>query len=595
MPNRHAKKIVEDVLGVARTRALWTANYYPALPFTPQSFDVGAVLPAMLYMARFGHRRGKGRFAETFADDAQGASRPPTIASVARVLSAEPEAAIEGFDDELGRTMLGDLLLSWCLENKKHEEGQGLQVQRVLATHYFSSWVDLPDNIANLRQIPELLTAILAAQSESEYVIPGLSASFPMGVDSHDSSPLLDLFGRYCEIRGRYANDYASDHFDESRAHDIGIDELLAARIARACGHAPDKARGDSGIANRIPLATRAAARIREDLAVFISMLGPLVPRQAFLQMLEAGMGLGILNLTLSTAKVLIDWEKTGRVARLAEQVPWPLFVDASQGQDATLREFSEASMSDCLTRFEQVPIILMLLRLLDDRVRNDRRLADQVPPSAPDSRDLLDLLGAIYRERHDRAEAVLDRIFEESRQLSKDLNAEYPDVANLLHEGSPWKMAEGLCELMGRTLQMSKFLQVIDGALLTDKPNGLAVRRRVTRTVDGRRRTFDVRSVVLSSPALDFLVHRHLYASPDTTEPRALSLQQFLALLRDDYGLYVDREPPGQPIPSDLLRRNKDWLERRLRDLGLLIGVNDAESMKQLRPRYQGAMAHAD
>ena len=30
-----------------------------------------------------------------------------------------------------------------------------------------------------------------------------------------------------------------------------------------------------------------------------------------------------------------------------------------------------------------------------------------------------------------------------------------------------------------------------------------------------------------------------------------------------------------------------KDWLERRLRDLGLLVGVNDAESMKQLRPRF--------
>jgi hypothetical protein len=28
--------------------------------------------------------------------------------------------------------------------------------------------------------------------------------------------------------------------------------------------------------------------------------------------------------------------------------------------------------------------------------------------------------------------------------------------------------------------------------------------------------------------------------------------------------------------------------LERRLRDLGLLVGVNDAESMKQLCPRFE-------
>jgi hypothetical protein len=64
--------------------------------------------------------------------------------------------------------------------------------------------------------------------------------------------------------------------------------------------------------------------------------------------------------------------------------------------------------------------------------------------------------------------------------------------------------------------------------------------------------------------------------------------------LLRERYGLYVDREPPGHPVSQELLLRNKAWLERRLRDLGLLIGVNDAESMKQLRPRYQGEIADA-
>ena len=42
--------------------------------------------------------------------------------------------------------------------------------------------------------------------------------------------------------------------------------------------------------------------------------------------------------------------------------------------------------------------------------------------------------------------------------------------------------------------------------------------------------------------------------------------------------------------IGQDLLRANKQWLERRLRDLGLLVGVNDAESMKQLRARFDVA-----
>jgi hypothetical protein len=237
----------------------------------------------------------------------------------------------------------------------------------------------------------------------------------------------------------------------------------------------------------------------------------------------------------------------------------------------------------------------MMLMRLLDDRVRTDRRLADQVPSIEPDSFEFLDLLGKVYKEQHARSEAILDKVFEEARRLAEEIDEEDPDVAKRLRQGSPWDMAESICELMGRKLQMTQFLRSMESMLMTDKPNGLAVRRRVNRTIDGRRRSIDVRSVVLSSAVLDFLVHRHLYDDPEATAPRALSLQQFLALLREEYGLYVDREPPGQAIPSDLLRQNKAWLERRLRDLGLLIGVNDAESMKQLRPRYQGGVAHAD
>ena len=95
-----------------------------------------------------------------------------------------------------------------------------------------------------------------------------------------------------------------------------------------------------------------------------------------------------------------------------------------------------------------------------------------------------------------------------------------------------------------------------------------------------------DLRSIVLTTPLLEFLVHRHLYRT--ATESAHLSLQGFIKLLRDRYGLYIAQEPPGQPIPQEMLLRNKNYLERRLRDLGLLIGVNDAESMKQLKPHYR-------
>lgn len=88
--------------------------------------------------------------------------------------------------------------------------------------------------------------------------------------------------------------------------------------------------------------------------------------------------------------------------------------------------------------------------------------------------------------------------------------------------------------------------------------------------------------------------MHRHLRKAAKGKPFQPLSLQAFLKLLRERYGLFVDREPPGQSISQELLLRNKACLERRLRDLGLLIGVNDAETMKQLKPRYFGETEHA-
>jgi hypothetical protein len=66
------------------------------------------------------------------------------------------------------------------------------------------------------------------------------------------------------------------------------------------------------------------------------------------------------------------------------------------------------------------------------------------------------------------------------------------------------------------------------------------------------------------------------------------LPLRDFLDRLRERHGFCVDQAPPGMTISNELLRLNRMVLERRLRDLGLLIGVNDAEAMKRLRPRFE-------
>src|SRR5438045_3791545 len=79
---------VQESLTAAMTAEVWTVNYGYAPPFTLQDFSIGAVLPAMLFMARWGHRRGRGAFAETFRRDERD---KPTIDDVVHKLTQNDE------------------------------------------------------------------------------------------------------------------------------------------------------------------------------------------------------------------------------------------------------------------------------------------------------------------------------------------------------------------------------------------------------------------------------------------------------------------------------------------------------------------------
>ncbi len=590
---RTARNIVEESLSPQRCNALWTANYLPVLPMTPQNFDIGALLPAMLYMVRWGRRRGRGKLTETFGQPEGKTYKPPTINDVAKHL-ARLGSALSNFGDETGQAMLGDLLLAYCLENTRRALGRSEPLLRVFPTHYLSSWIDLPKEVGNLRGAPELLVVLLAQQEAGKWLEAGyINGSFGIGTEFKNNM-LLTLFGRCMSILGHFS-DLNSDAFIEAEAADIGIDELLSVRIAQACGSAPLKAKGGDEterIANRRPLASRAAGCLREDLSVFIEAYGAVVPRQAFLQMLEAGIALGMTHLLLSTASLLAVWEVTGQVPKSDQQNSLPLFVDCSHGQDKILRDLSESSSAECIRRYERLPLLMMLLRVLDDRVRIDRKLRESLPANIPDATAWINLLGEIVQERHPRAEAVLDALDEDCLRLAeameKDQEISEPEIAQHLrhNQGNPaLRLAETLCELMGDEPQRTQYVKSLDSALMINQPNGLAIKRRVQRSQSGSNRRMDLRAIVLTPPVLEFLVHRHLRRT--ATESTPLSLQGFITLLRDRYGLYIAQAPRGQPIPQEMLLRNKAYLERRLRDLGLLIGVNDAESMKQLKPHY--------
>ena len=285
-----SREIADQVFSPKDFAYIWTNNYIPVFPFTMQDFRIGALLPVILYMLRWGHRRGKGHFFQKFAPDGGG---KPTVESVATILADEPD--FEGFAGSAGKAMLGDLLLSFLIENKKKSPVHTEQIQRVLSSHYFSSWIDLPQNVANLRGVPEFIVAVLAWQREEQQIVRGdRRHKVKVGAALNDNR-VLRMFSPGVFTVGDYLSNLTSDRFDERAS--IGIDQLLAVRLGLTCGAAPEKARGKgeaSPILNQRPLSIRAAEHCHEDLVTFILAYGETMPRAAFVGMLESGIGINL-------------------------------------------------------------------------------------------------------------------------------------------------------------------------------------------------------------------------------------------------------------------------------------------------------------
>jgi hypothetical protein len=159
------------------------------------------------------------------------------------------------------------------------------------------------------------------------------------------------------------------------------------------------------------------------------------------------------------------------------------------------------------------------------------------------------------------------------------------------------WRLAESLTSLQGRKNTQGNVISLLDSASLTGRPNGLASKRTVLRSssTTGTRKWSEIRSLVFTDSILDYLVHLHVLPSGGRNGLRPLSFKEFLHNIRKRYGFCVDACPPGMSISNSLLQANRTMLERRLRDLGLLVGVNDAEAMKRLRPRFEPTMEEQD
>ena len=582
-----ARDIVEEVFTGPLAELIWTANTLVVLPLTPQNFAVGSVLPAAFYMCRRGCRRGKGRFQQTFSPIEKIRAN---IYYVAGKLSQDKQS-FAGFDSEVEKDILGDLLLCDALENKKHEEGHQEEIQRAFPVHFLASWLDLPPAVANLRFVPEMIVCLLANQQEGQKIQPGLgNGPFPVGL-SPEKNLLFSIFARGV-VFGENPADLRADTFDEQAS--VSLEELLMIRLGQTCNEAPETLRHTRGavsdIQNSWPVSQRATQAFRDDLTAFLQNYGTTIPRRSITPMLESLLGLGLLSIYLESCSIAITWDGTGEVPLLEAQKPVPIFADASNGSDSRLRDLSEQSFDEVIRLLDQASSSLMSIRILDAKARFNMHLRQSIP-QGPDTSSWLNLLGKVRLGQHARSDAILNDLSEKIVTLTEKLEEEgiEPEAVDILRSPTastdPVRaLADGLCTMMGDKLLRTKPLMFVDSCLMLNEAHGLGRKRRVARSFAGRKRKMmDVRSAILSNTMLETLVHLHLIAREGV-----LSFAGFLHILRERYGIWVDECPPGVFASREDLLNNRAMLERRLRDLGLLVGVNDAEFMKHLRPRFQ-------
>lgn len=600
------REVAAEVLGPRMTREIWSHSYEKVLPISVLGFDLSAVLPAVFYMFRFGQRRGPGRFVETFGP-AEGTKshrkRNTTVQSVASSLASEDASDFLGFEGEVEKAILGDLLLCYCLENRGYDLGRSKPIQRVAPAHYMAAWIDLPDMVGNLRHVPETIVAILANQKKTDYVQETTSSGkrtwFPVVGGPEDDiftdNVLLRAASKGMHRRST-VGDLAGDCFNEDEA--VGIDQLLTIRLAQALEAAPAsmKGKGGAAIPNRRPIASQVSRAFSEDIRKFVRAYASSVPRQAFVEMTESCMAVGLSSIVAGVVEVVLGWAATGDVA---DQSPSSVFVDTSAGADRGLRSIAEQSMDEYLRKLERLPVVLMALRLLDYRSRNNsavqKRFERDELSSSPVAKEWVDFLGEVLHDRcPPESRQILDGFEILAQELAEESNEKgYYAAAKELRgddvQPNPvWRLAETLTSWQGRHVRENMH-KLVDSSLHIDRPNGLATKRRTRRKASGSAgpQSRVVRSMVFTDTVLEYLVHRHVLPSGSGKSLRAVSFGEFIAVLRKRYGFCVDQAPPGMMVSNAVLQANRSCLERRLRDLGLLVGVNDAEAMKRLRPRF--------
>lgn len=196
----------------------------------------------------------------------------------------------------------------------------------------------------------------------------------------------------------------------------------------------------------------------------------------------------------------------------------------------------------------------------------------------------LVELLGSPHRAERDRfAGARLARVLEAVQGPDGELD---PQTADLVGLGlDPFTTYIEVITAHRVAFHRKYLIDCLDTLLLKNRPGALVAQPR-----RGQRR------FVLDSRLVEVLLQLALLRPDGRGGLRTVPLRvdEFMTILKDRYGLYIDEFPPGgdlgRPTIADqtALRHNRAAFVARLREIGFYADLSDAYVTQTITPRYR-------
>jgi hypothetical protein len=539
-------------------------RYEPAMRIDYQNFYLEDILPGFFYLTRTARRRGRGEWSER------------TARNVAEELSLKHDKFV-GFDHDHGRRLLEEWLKASVL--RLIERGEQDKVMGIRPLHFLTYRVDLPKNWAHTRSVPEFLAAILHQHPNSSPLKD--EDVFPL---QSPQNLFWQIFGVGLTNRGPHFQNADLDAYDDSQ--DLDIEALLTVRVVEGLRKpAEQTGREISGFE---PLCPKQARLFREDFSLFLRAYAPpAVPVRVLGDYVLCLLSLNLTVYSLNHFAASNHLYETGEWLD-DRQHDWELdiYPDLTGGRVRLSRELARQSY-----RRHQDWILRQLRTMIGFRL-----LEYYLKPATdiPELRKLRQLTGIeflktlalgrqpgcqeIYQEAQGSARPALSRL-----QQYQQEDGEWPADMKSIAEDPGLLPFDRLVELLAAHQydlhsNMFKFFFSITRRNLE---SGL---------LGGNPRQKDDNYYTLGLQLLETLVQLLILKPGDPPRIRPLDIYDFVDLLKERYGIWIDEPPPSLDTGYEAraaAQANFEALKEKLRQLGFFRAVTDARRMQRLKPRY--------